>query len=47
MQEDLELWGFGIHATIGAKFGNQNKEVITVVGDGSFQMNIQKMAVGF
>ena len=37
--------GFGYPAGIGAKFGNPDKEVIVVAGDGSFQMNMQEMAV--
>jgi acetolactate synthase-1/2/3 large subunit len=37
--------GFGYPAAIGAKFGNPNKKVIAVAGDGSFQMNMQEMAV--
>jgi acetolactate synthase-1/2/3 large subunit len=41
----LGTMGFGYPAAIGAKFGNPNKEVIAVVGDGSFQMNMQEMAV--
>jgi acetolactate synthase-1/2/3 large subunit len=41
----LGTMGFGYPAAIGAKFGNPNKEVIAVAGDGSFQMNMQEMAV--
>ncbi|MDR1662839.1 MAG: biosynthetic-type acetolactate synthase large subunit [Endomicrobium sp.] len=41
----LGTMGFGYPAAIGAKFGNPNKEVIAVTGDGSFQMNMQEMAV--
>jgi acetolactate synthase-1/2/3 large subunit len=40
----LGTMGFGYPAGIGAKFGNPNKEVIVVAGDGSFQMNMQEMA---
>lgn len=41
----LGTMGFGYPAGIGAKFGNPDKEVIVVAGDGSFQMNMQEMAV--
>jgi acetolactate synthase-1/2/3 large subunit len=41
----LGTMGFGYPAAIGAKFGNPSKEVIAVAGDGSFQMNMQEMAV--
>jgi acetolactate synthase-1/2/3 large subunit len=41
----LGTMGFGYPAAIGAKFGNPNKEVIAIAGDGSFQMNMQEMAV--
>jgi acetolactate synthase-1/2/3 large subunit len=41
----LGTMGFGYPAGIGAKFGNPDKEVIVIAGDGSFQMNMQEMAV--
>ncbi|GHT38655.1 acetolactate synthase [Endomicrobiia bacterium] len=41
----LGAMGFGFPAGIGAKFGNPDKEVIVITGDGSFQMNMQEMAV--
>jgi acetolactate synthase-1/2/3 large subunit len=41
----LGAMGFGYPAGIGAKFGNPDKEVIVVAGDGSFQMNMQEMAI--
>jgi len=41
----LGTMGFGYPAAIGAKFGNIDKEVILIAGDGSFQMNMQEMAV--
>ncbi|AKL98549.1 biosynthetic-type acetolactate synthase large subunit [Endomicrobium proavitum] len=41
----LGTMGFGFPAAIGAKFGNPTKEVIAVAGDGSFQMNMQEMAI--
>lgn len=39
----LGTMGFALPASIGAKFGAQNKEVIAVIGDGGFQMNIQEL----
>ncbi|GHT52991.1 hypothetical protein AGMMS49990_10010 [Endomicrobiia bacterium] len=41
----LGAMGFGFPAGIGAKFGNPDKEVIVITGDGSFQMSMQEMAV--
>ena len=41
----LGTMGFGYPAGIGAKFGNPDKEVIVIAGDGSLQMNMQEMAV--
>jgi acetolactate synthase-1/2/3 large subunit len=41
----LGTMGYGYPAGIGAKFGNADKEVIVIAGDGSFQMNMQEMAV--
>lgn len=40
----LGTMGFGFPAAIGAQLGNPNKKIIAVVGDGSFQMNIQELA---
>lgn len=40
----LGTMGFGLPAAIGAKFGRQDKQVICVAGDGSFQMNMQELA---
>ncbi|MGJ4746561.1 biosynthetic-type acetolactate synthase large subunit [Leptospira sp. SA-E8] len=40
----LGTMGYGLPAAIGAKFGNPNKTVICVSGDGSIQMNIQELA---
>ena len=36
--------GFGFPAAIGAKIANPEQEVFALVGDGSFQMNIQELA---
>ncbi|MDR1952521.1 MAG: biosynthetic-type acetolactate synthase large subunit [Elusimicrobiota bacterium] len=41
----LGTMGFGFPAAIGAKSVNPDKEVIAIAGDGSFQMNMQEMAV--
>lgn len=35
--------GFGLPATIGAKFGRPDKQVIGFTGDGGFQMTIQEL----
>lgn len=40
----LGTMGYGFPAAIGAKIGNQRKDVIVVSGDGGIQMNIQEMA---
>lgn len=41
----LGTMGFGLPAAIGAQIACPNKQVIAFVGDGSFQMNIQEMAL--
>jgi acetolactate synthase-1/2/3 large subunit len=41
----LGTMGYGFPAGLGAKFANPDKEVIVIAGDGSFQMNMQEMAV--
>ncbi|MCD6583869.1 MAG: biosynthetic-type acetolactate synthase large subunit [Candidatus Omnitrophica bacterium] len=40
----LGTMGYGFPASIGAKVGNPEKEVIDIAGDGSIQMNIQELA---
>jgi len=40
----LGTMGFGLPAAIGAKIGRPDKEVFTIAGDGSIQMNIQELA---
>ncbi|MEY8337494.1 biosynthetic-type acetolactate synthase large subunit [Lachnospiraceae bacterium 62-35] len=40
----LGTMGYGFPAAIGAKFGNPDKDVIAICGDGGFQMNLQEMA---
>ena len=35
--------GFGLPAAIGAKIGSPDKQVITFLGDGGFQMTIQEL----
>ncbi len=36
--------GFGFPASIGAQFGNPDKTVIAIVGDGGFQMTLSELA---
>ncbi len=40
----LGTMGFGFPAAMGAKFAKPNERVISVCGDGSFQMNTQELA---
>lgn len=40
----LGTMGFALPAAIGAKVADPKKEVIAIIGDGSFQMNIQELA---
>ena len=40
----LGTMGYGLGASIGAKVGCRDKEVVCFTGDGGFQMNIQEMA---
>ncbi|MBS7008325.1 biosynthetic-type acetolactate synthase large subunit [Anaerostipes sp.] len=40
----LGTMGYGFPAAIGAKLGNPDKDVVSVCGDGGFQMNIQELA---
>jgi len=39
----LGTMGFALPSAIGAKMGAPEREVITVIGDGGFQMNIQEL----
>jgi acetolactate synthase-1/2/3 large subunit len=39
----LGTMGFALPASIGAKMGNPAREVVAVIGDGGFQMNIQEL----
>ena len=41
----LGTMGFGMPAALGAQLANPNRLVLCISGDGSFQMNIQEMAV--
>lgn len=41
----LGTMGFALPAAIGAKIADLTKEVIAIIGDGGFQMNIQELAV--
>ncbi len=40
----LGTMGFCVPSGIGAQFGHPDKLVVTITGDGSFQMNIQELA---
>jgi acetolactate synthase-1/2/3 large subunit len=35
--------GFGLPGAIGTHFGNPNKDIILIAGDGGLQMNIQEL----
>ena len=39
----LGTMGYGLPAAIGAKIGVQDREVVAIMGDGGFQMNIQEL----
>ena len=41
----LGTMGYGLPAAIGAQVANPDKRVVLVTGDGSFQMNLQEMAI--
>jgi acetolactate synthase-1/2/3 large subunit len=41
----LGTMGFALPAAIGAKFAAPDREIIAIIGDGGFQMNIQELAV--
>lgn len=41
----LGTMGFGFPAAIGAQFGNPDKNVLLITGDGSFQMCMQELAI--
>lgn len=41
----LGTMGYGLPAAIGAKFGCPEKKVVCISGDGSFQMNLQELAI--
>lgn len=40
---DFNCMGYAIPASIGAKFGNPDKTVVTIVGDGAFQMTCMEL----
>lgn len=40
----LGTMGFGLPSAVGAKIGQPEKSVVSISGDGGFQMNIQEMA---
>lgn len=39
----LGTMGFGLPAGVGTKVGNPNRQVIAILGDGGFQMNMQEL----
>lgn len=41
----LGTMGYGLPAAIGAQVANPDKRVVLITGDGSFQMNLQEMAI--
>lgn len=43
----LGTMGFALPAAIGAKMGVPNREVVAVIGDGGYQMNIQELGTIF
>ena len=43
----LGTMGFGLPAAIGAKMGRPDREVVAIIGDGGFQMNIQELGTIF
>jgi len=43
----LGTMGFALPAAIGAKMGVPNREVVAIMGDGGFQMNIQELGTIF
>ncbi len=40
----LGTMGYGLPSAIGAALGNPGREIVTVTGDGGFQMNSQELA---
>src|SRR5690606_25052165 len=43
----LGTMGFALPAAIGAKLGSPDREVVAIIGDGGFQMNIQELGTIF
>ena len=43
----LGTMGFALPASIGAKMGRPDREVVAIIGDGGFQMNIQELGTIF
>lgn len=39
----LGTMGFGLPAAVGSKVGNPHRQVVAILGDGGFQMNIQEL----
>ena len=42
----LGTMGFGLPSAVGAQIGCRDKEVVSINGDGGFQMNMQELATG-
>ena len=42
----LGTMGFGLPSAVGAQIGCREKEVVSINGDGGFQMNMQELATG-
>lgn len=43
----LGTMGFALPAALGAKMGDPSREVVAIIGDGGFQMNIQELGTIF
>lgn len=41
----LGIMGFGLGVVIGIKVGNVDKNVVLVIGDGSFRMNCNELVI--
>lgn len=44
MSGGLGTMGYGLPGAIGAKIGNPDRQVLSISGDGGFQMNVQELA---
>ena len=43
---DFNCMGYAVPATLGAKFANPNKQVVSIVGDGAFAMTCMELSTG-